>query len=48
VIVDSSALLAIVRAEPDAAAYARTLAEADGALLSVANYVETALVVDAA
>lgn len=47
-IVDSSALLAIVRAEPDAAAYARTLAEADGALLSVANYVETAIVVDAA
>lgn len=49
-IVDSSGLLAIGRAEPDAARYAQTLTlqKRTARLLSVANYVETAIVVDAA
>ena len=38
-IVDTSALVAIVRAEPDAAVYAESLAAADGAYISAANFV---------
>lgn len=47
-IVDSSALVAILRAEPDAARYAEALAAADRVLLSAANFLETAVVVDSA
>lgn len=47
-IVDSSALIAVLRAEPDAARYAEALAHADVALLSAANFLETAIVVDSA
>jgi len=47
VIVDTSALVAIIRAEPDAAVYAELLAAGQGSLISAANYVETAIVVDA-
>jgi ribonuclease VapC len=46
VIVDSSAVVAIVRAEPDAARYALALAASQDSTMSAANWLETALVVD--
>jgi len=46
VIIDSSALLAILRAEPEAAAYAEAIAAAEFRRVSAANYLETAIVVD--
>jgi ribonuclease VapC len=46
-IVDTSALIAILRAEPDAATMARALVDADAARLSAANFVEAAAVIDA-
>lgn len=46
-IVDTSALVAILRDEPDAPVYAAALAEAGSARLSAANYLETAIVIDA-
>lgn len=46
-IVDSSALLAILRAEPEAQACASTIAAAPVRRISAANYVETAIVIDA-
>lgn len=46
-IVDTSALVAILRDEPDAETYAIALAEAAGASISAANYLETAIVIDA-
>jgi ribonuclease VapC len=48
VIVDSSALVAIIRAEPDASRYAAALASATRSSISAANYVETAAVIDSA
>lgn len=45
-IVDSSALLAILFAEPDAADYARALEAADSRRLSAANWLETAIRID--
>ena len=45
-IVDSSALIAIVRREPDAEVYARALAEAVEARLSAATYLEAGIVAD--
>jgi ribonuclease VapC len=48
VIVDTSALVAIMRAEPDAARYAKALAASPGSRLSAANYLEAAIVVDSA
>lgn len=45
-IVDSSALIAILRNESDAAAYAEAIARAGVRRLSAANYVETAAVID--
>lgn len=45
-IIDSSALLAILRAEPEAAAYAEAIAAAEFRRVSAANYLETAIVVD--
>lgn len=47
-IVDTSALIAVVRAEPDAPVYAAALADAHRPLLSAANYLEAAVVVDSA
>jgi ribonuclease VapC len=46
VIVDASALIAIVRLEPDAAVYAQALAHASANLISAATYVEAAAVAD--
>lgn len=45
-IIDSSALIAIIRSEPDAARYAEAVARAASIRLSAATYVETAIVVD--
>jgi ribonuclease VapC len=46
VIVDSSSLLAILFAEPDAADHARALEAADSRRLSAANWLETAIRID--
>jgi ribonuclease VapC len=45
-IVDTSALVAILRAEPDAAHMAQALVDAEHARLSTANFVEAAAVID--
>ena len=45
-IVDTSALVAILRNEPDAKAFATAIADADCRRLSAANYLETAIVMD--
>ncbi len=45
-IVDSSALVAIIRAEPEAPRYAAALANAASPAMSAVNYVEAAVVVD--
>lgn len=45
-IVDSSALVAILRAEPDAANYARALARAGSRVVSAVSWTEAAVVVD--
>lgn len=45
-IVDSSALIAILRREPEAAQFARILDETDELSCSAATYLETAIVVD--
>jgi len=47
-IVDSSALVAIIRHEPDASGYALALARADRLSMSAANWLEAAVVVDSA
>ena len=46
-IIDTSALLAILRAEPDALEYAQALAGASIRRISAASYVEAAAVIDA-
>ncbi len=46
-IVDSSALLAILRAEPEALEFARAIENATSLRISAANYFETAVVIDA-
>jgi ribonuclease VapC len=46
VIVDSSALLAILFAEPDAPAFAKALEEAPVRRISAANWLETAVRID--
>lgn len=46
-IVDTSALIAILRDEPDAALHANAIANAPVRRISAANYVETAVVIDA-
>jgi ribonuclease VapC len=46
-IVDTSALVAILFTEPDAEAYALAIAAADRCRISAANYVETAIVIEA-
>lgn len=45
-IVDSSALIAILRQEDDAEIFARALADAEAPELSAATFLETAIVVD--
>ena len=45
-IVDTSALIAILRDEPEARAFAIAIAEADRRRLSAANYLEAAIVID--
>ncbi|MDN5919666.1 MAG: type II toxin-antitoxin system VapC family toxin [Pseudonocardia sp.] len=45
-IVDTSALIAILRAEPDARRYAEALAQDGRHRISAANYLETAIVID--
>ena len=45
-IVDTSALVSIMRKEPDAPAFARAIADADVRRLSAASYVEIAAVID--
>jgi len=47
VIIDSSALIAILRAEPDAQAYAGAIADASTRRVSAVNFVESAVVIDA-
>jgi ribonuclease VapC len=44
IIVDASALLAILEGEPDAAKYAEALADADRPLISAATLIETGIV----
>lgn len=44
IVVDASALLAILEGEPDAALYAEALADADAALMSAATLIEAGLV----
>ncbi len=46
-IVDTSALIAILRDEPDAISYAQAIAKATVRRVSAATYVETAAVIDA-
>ncbi len=46
-IVDTSALIAILRDEPDASSYAQAIVKAAARRISAANYVETAAVIDA-
>ena len=46
-IVDSSAVLAVLFEEPDAARYAHAIASARSARISAANFVEVAVVVEA-
>ncbi len=46
-IVDSSAILAILFAEPDAAVFATAMNEADACKISAATFVEVAVVVEA-
>jgi ribonuclease VapC len=48
VIVDTSALVAILRAEPDADRFARAIEEADAVRISAATYVELGAVIDQA
>jgi len=45
-ILDSSAVLAILFAEPDAAVFAKAIGEADSCKISAANFVEVAAVVE--
>ena len=46
-IVDTSALIAILRAEPDASQIAHAIETAQGRRISAANWLETAVVIDA-
>jgi len=45
-IVDTSALIAILRNEPEAAFFAGAIADADSCRISAANYLEAAIVID--
>lgn len=45
-ILDASAVIAILRNESDAAAYAKAIAEAESRRISAVNYAEAAIVID--
>jgi ribonuclease VapC len=45
-IVDTSALIVILRDEPEARAFAMAIADTDRRRMSAANYLETAIVID--
>ena len=45
-IIDTSALIAILRDEPDARTYAEAISSADQRRISAANFLETAVVID--
>jgi ribonuclease VapC len=45
-IIDSSALLAILRGEPDALRHAQSIANVTSRRISAANFLETAIVID--
>jgi ribonuclease VapC len=47
VILDTSAVLAVLFAEPDAALYAKAISEAGSLRISAANFVEVSIVVEA-
>lgn len=47
-ILDSSAIIALLRGEPDAARFAQAIEAADVCRLSAANFLETGIVIDAA
>jgi ribonuclease VapC len=46
-IIDTSAIIAILKKEPDAETYAFALSEKKSKLISAANFLETSIVVDA-
>jgi ribonuclease VapC len=46
-IIDSSAIIAILFAEDDAMSYAKAMTEADSCRMSAATFIETAIVVEA-
>jgi ribonuclease VapC len=46
-ILDSSAILAILRSEPEASRFAQAIAAAESRHVSAVNYVEAAIVIDA-
>jgi ribonuclease VapC len=46
-IIDTSAVIAILRDEPEAVSYARAIADATDRRLSAVNFVESAVVIDA-
>jgi ribonuclease VapC len=46
VIVDTSALIAILRNEPDGPACSQAISQADSTRISAANFLETAIVID--
>ena len=46
-IIDTSAVIAILRSEPEAASYARVIADAAARRVSAVNFVESAAVIDA-
>jgi ribonuclease VapC len=48
VIVDSSAIVAILRAEPEAREFSRAISSAERCHISAANYLEAAVVIDSA
>jgi ribonuclease VapC len=45
-IIDASALIAILRKEPEAPTYVRVIADAESRRISAVNYVEAAIVID--
>ena len=46
-IIDTSAVIAILRSEPEATSYARVIADAAARRVSAVNFVESAVVIDA-
>jgi ribonuclease VapC len=45
-IVDSSAVVSMVRSEPDANYFVKTIVNGGGAIMSAGNYLETSIVID--